>query len=57
MPLDEAGLVAQVTHNFRRQVTASAGFDLRDVRATDDETVVSGGVGWGDYEHERRTSG
>ena len=44
VPLDEAGVVAQVTHGFRRQVTASAGFDLRDVRATDNETAVSGGT-------------
>ena len=44
VPLDEAGVVAQGTHGFKGQVTASAGFDLRDLRGTDDETAVSGGV-------------
>ncbi len=44
VPVDELGLVLQATHSFPRQLTAAVGFDLRDVRATDNETIVANNV-------------
>ena len=43
VPLDEVGLVAQAAHIFRKNITAALGFDVRDIRATDNETAVSNG--------------
>ncbi len=44
VPLDELGAVVQGSHAFGHVVTAAFGVDVRDVRATDDELVVSSGV-------------
>jgi outer membrane receptor protein involved in Fe transport len=44
VPLDEVGFVTQVAGALGRAVTAAVGVDMRDVRATDDETGVTGGV-------------
>lgn len=41
VPLDEVGFVVQGSHSFTPSVTAALGVDLRDIRATDDETAVS----------------
>jgi outer membrane receptor protein involved in Fe transport len=44
VPTDEFGFALQVTRAFSHTVTAAAGADMRDVRATDDESPVVGGV-------------
>lgn len=44
VPTDELGLVAQASRNFAHSVTAALGFDIRDLRATDDESPVARGV-------------
>ena len=44
VPTDEFGFALQVTRAFARTVTAAVGADMRDVRATDDESPVAGGV-------------
>jgi outer membrane receptor protein involved in Fe transport len=44
VPTDEFGFAVQVTRAFSHTVTAAAGADMRDVRATDDESPVVGGV-------------
>jgi outer membrane receptor protein involved in Fe transport len=45
VPLDEFGVVAQVqSRHILRNLTAALGLDLRDIRATDDETVVASSV-------------
>jgi outer membrane receptor protein involved in Fe transport len=44
VPVDEMGLVAQGSRELGRAVTAALGVDVRDVRATDDESAVVGGV-------------
>jgi outer membrane receptor protein involved in Fe transport len=44
VPVDEVGLVAQGARAVAKTVTAAVGVDVRDVRATDDESAVGGGV-------------
>ncbi len=44
VPTDEFGFAAQTTHGFGDHVTAAVGADMRDVRATDDESPVSAGA-------------
>lgn len=44
VPLDEFGVVAQGSRAMGHSVTTAIGADLRDVRATDDETAVSHSV-------------
>ena len=44
VPTDEFGFALQLTRAFSHAVTAAAGADMRDVRATDDEAPVVGGV-------------
>jgi outer membrane receptor protein involved in Fe transport len=44
VPVDEFGGVVQVARVLPGDVTMALGLDLRDVRATDDETAMSGGV-------------
>lgn len=44
VPTDEFGFVLQATHAFARTLTAAIGADMRDVRATDNESPVMGGV-------------
>ncbi|SEF97042.1 Outer membrane receptor proteins, mostly Fe transport [Bryocella elongata] len=41
VPLDQAGLVAQAARAMPHQLTAAVGFDIDDVRATDNEAAVS----------------
>jgi outer membrane receptor protein involved in Fe transport len=43
VPVDEMGLVVQGSKELGRAVTAALGVDVRDVRATDDESAVVGG--------------
>jgi outer membrane receptor protein involved in Fe transport len=44
VPLDEVGLVAQDSRGLGHAVTAAIGVDLRDIRATDDESAVAQSV-------------
>ena len=44
VPTDEFGFALQLTRAFAHAVTAAVGADMRDVRATDDESPVAGGV-------------
>jgi outer membrane receptor protein involved in Fe transport len=44
VPLDEVGFVTQVSRALGRVVTAAMGVDMRDIRATDDETAVASSV-------------
>src|SRR5215469_4984384 len=44
VPTDEFGFAAQAARPFAHAVTAAAGADMRDVRATDNETPVVGGT-------------
>jgi outer membrane receptor protein involved in Fe transport len=41
VPLDEVGFVLQGSRALHRELTMAMGVDLRDIRATDNETVVS----------------
>jgi outer membrane receptor protein involved in Fe transport len=44
VPTDEFGFSLQGTRAFASSLTVAVGLDLRDVRATDDESPVAGGV-------------
>lgn len=44
VPTDEFGFALQMSRAFARNVTAAVGADMRDVRATDNETPVVGGT-------------
>ena len=44
VPTDEVGFALQTARTFRPDLVAALGLDLRDVRATDNETNVSTGV-------------
>jgi outer membrane receptor protein involved in Fe transport len=44
VPTDEFGFVAQGSRALPKHITAAAGVDLRDVRATDDEDAVATSV-------------
>jgi outer membrane receptor protein involved in Fe transport len=44
VPTDEFGFVAQASHAFTPSLTAALGLDLRDIRATDDESAVANSV-------------
>jgi outer membrane receptor protein involved in Fe transport len=44
VPLDEAGFAVQDSRPLAHSVTAAIGVDLRDIRATDDETKVANSV-------------
>lgn len=44
VPTDEFGFSAQLTRAFAHAIAAAFGSDMRDVRATDDEWPVSGGI-------------
>jgi outer membrane receptor protein involved in Fe transport len=44
VPLDEVGFVTQGARTLGRAVTAALGVDMRDIRATDDESAVAKSV-------------
>jgi outer membrane receptor protein involved in Fe transport len=44
VPTDEFGLAAQASRALFRTLTTALGIDLRDIRATDDETAVANSV-------------
>ena len=56
VPVDEMGVVAQGARQLGKEVTAALGVDVRDVRATDDETTPSG-VTTGSSARQRETGG
>jgi outer membrane receptor protein involved in Fe transport len=57
VPLDELGVVVQGSRAFGHAVTAALGVDLRDVRATDDELLVSSGVTTSTSARQREVGG
>ena len=56
VPVDEVGLVASVARAFKT-VTAALGFDVRDVRATDDELATATGVTTSTSARQREVGG
>jgi outer membrane receptor protein involved in Fe transport len=57
VPLDEVGFVAQDSQALGNAVTAAIGVDLRDIRANDDETMVSNSVTTSTSARQRETGG
>ena len=57
VPTDELGLVAQTSHVFPHAVTAALGFDIRDIRSTDAETVATTRVTTPTSARQRETGG
>ncbi len=57
VPLDEFGFVAQASRALPKNVTAALGLDLRDIRATDDETTVATHVTASTSARQRETGG
>jgi len=57
VPLDEFGFVLQASRALPKNVTAALGLDLRDIRATDDETTVSTSVTASTSARQRDTGG
>jgi len=57
VPLDEFGFVAQASRALPKSVTAALGLDLRDIRATDDETTVATSVTASTSARQRETGG
>jgi len=57
VPLDEFGFVLQASRALPKSVTAALGLDLRDIRATDDETTVSTSITASTSARQRETGG
>jgi outer membrane receptor protein involved in Fe transport len=57
VPTDELGFVAQASRTVPHSVTAAAGVDLRDIRATDDETSVATSAVTSTAARQRETGG
>jgi outer membrane receptor protein involved in Fe transport len=57
VPLDELGLVAQASRVLPHAITAALGFDINDLRATDNETSVSTRITASTSAHQRETGG
>jgi outer membrane receptor protein involved in Fe transport len=57
VPLDEVGFVAQASRALPRAVTAAVGLDVRDIRATDDETATATNVTTSTSARQRETGG
>jgi len=57
VPTDELGFVLQTSRAFAHQLTAALGLDLRDIRATDDETAVATSVTTSTSARQRDTGG
>jgi outer membrane receptor protein involved in Fe transport len=57
VPLDEFGFVLQASRALPKNITAALGLDLRDIRATDDETTVSTSVTASTSARQRETGG
>ncbi len=57
VPVDEMGVVAQGARALGKEVTAAVGVDVRDVRATDDETATATRVTTSTSARQRETGG
>jgi len=57
VPLDELGLISQVSRALPHNLTAALGFDVHDLRATDDETTVATSVLTSISARQRQTGG
>ena len=57
VPLDEFGFVAQAARSLAPSITAALGADLRDIRATDDETAVASAVTTSSSARQREIGG
>jgi len=57
VPTDELGLSAQASHAFATSFTGALGFDIRDIRATDDETAPATSVTTSTSARQRETGG
>ena len=57
VPLDEFCFVAQASRTLPQDITAALGLDLRDIRATDDETTVATSVTASTSARQRETGG
>ena len=55
--LDELGLIAQASRALPRNFTTALGFDVHDLRATDDETTVATSVLTSTSARQRQTGG
>jgi len=57
VPTDELGFALQGSHAFPHAVTTALGLDLRDIRATDDETATPSFVTTSTSARQRETGG
>jgi len=57
VPTDEFGFALQATRAFTHNLTTALGLDLRDIRATDDETAVATSVITSTSARQRETGG
>ena len=57
VPTDELGFALQAARALPRHLTAALGLDLRDIRATDDETAVATSVTTSTSARQRDTGG
>jgi outer membrane receptor protein involved in Fe transport len=57
VPTDELGFALQASRAFPHAVTTALGLDLRDIRATDDETATPTFVTTSTSAHQRATGG
>jgi outer membrane receptor protein involved in Fe transport len=57
VPTDEFGFVAQASRAFTPTLTVALGLDLRDIRATDDETATATAVTTSTSARQRETGG
>ena len=57
VPLDELGFVLQASRALPKNLTAALGLDLRDIRATDDETTTATSVTASTSARQRETGG
>jgi outer membrane receptor protein involved in Fe transport len=57
VPVDELGVATSGARALGKQITGALGFDVRDVRATDDETATATGVTTSTSARQRETGG
>jgi len=57
VPSDELGLALQTSRTFSPQLIAALGFDVRDIRGTDNEKTPSTGVTTSTSAHQREIGG
>jgi outer membrane receptor protein involved in Fe transport len=57
VPVDELGVAASGARALGKEITGALGFDVRDVRATDDETATATGVTTSTSARQREVGG